>query len=103
LKQNRHLSVLDFSSLSCAEILVATLRSRTEGSGCGVLLLVLDAEGQNGIEGVDQDLPYTKRLQSFIKELYGSGMVHFIALQKLFSFVSSCRVCTLIKFATSTP
>jgi hypothetical protein len=68
-----------------------------------VLLLVLDAEGQNGIESVDQDLPYTKRLQSSIEELYGSRMVHFIALQKLFSFVSSCGVCTLIRFATSTP
>jgi hypothetical protein len=73
-----HLSVLDFSSLSGAEILVATLRSRTEGSCCGVLLPVLDAEGQNGIEGVDQDLPCTKRLQSSIEELYGSGMVHCI-------------------------
>jgi hypothetical protein len=68
-----------------------------------VLLLVLDAEGQNGIEGVDQDLPCTKRLQSYIEALYECGMVHFIALQKLFSFVSSCRVCTLIRFATSTP
>jgi hypothetical protein len=68
-----------------------------------VLLLVLDAEGQSGIEGVDQDLPYTTRLQSFIDELYGSGIVHCIALQKLFSFFSSCRVCTLVKFATSAP